>query len=99
MTLAIDGTSKFAAPDYEGVVKQTALFQVHDQGRRRLVGAFTLQRQVARKIVMLIPAAVIELNESHVAFQQTAREQTIGGVGAGFARVRSVEIENMLRLL
>jgi len=42
-----------------------------------------LQRDVSRQVVVLIPAAMIELNEAHAALGQPPREETIGGIGSG----------------
>src|SRR5260370_34399684 len=56
--LAVDSPPEFPAPDHQRVVEQSPLFEVLDQGRRRLIDALTLQRQVSGEIVMLIPAAL-----------------------------------------
>ena len=47
---------------------------------------------------MLVPAAFIKLDEAHAALSQPARQQAIRGVGAGLARIRSVQVEDALRL-
>ena len=48
---------------------------------------------------MLVPAAVIELDEAHVALGEPAGQQAVGGVGAGLARLRAVQLEHRVRLL
>ena len=45
------------------------------------------------KIVMLIPPALIELNETHPALRQPPRQQAIRGVRAGLARIRPVHLK------
>src|SRR5262245_38442836 len=88
--LAIAGSPELATPNDQRVVEQATLLQIQHQRRRCLVGALALQGEVARQVVMLIPAAVVQLNESHVAFEQTPRQQTIRSVGAGLSRVGTV---------
>jgi hypothetical protein len=46
-----------------------------------------------------IPAAHIELNETHAAFRQPPGEQAVGGECAGLADFRSVEIERVFILV
>ena len=94
--LAVDGAAEFAAPDDQRVVEQAALFQVDDQRRRGLIGAFALQREIARQVVVLVPAAMVKLDEAHVALEQAARQQAVRGIGAGLARVGAVQVENVL---
>ena len=47
---------------------------------------------------MLVPAAMEELNESHAALGQPARQNAVGRVGARLARIGAVEFEGGLRL-
>src|SRR6185436_9394697 len=63
--LAIDGAPELSAPDYQGVVEQPALLQVEYQRRRSLIRPFALQRNVARQIIVLVPTAMIQLDESN----------------------------------
>src|ERR1051325_10194435 len=76
--LAIDRAAEFAAPDHQRVFQKSALLEVHHQRGGCLVGASALECKVARQIVVLIPAAMVELNEAHVALQQAPRQQTVG---------------------
>ena len=82
-SLAVDGASEFAGPDDESVLQQAALLEVGDEGGGGLVGAAALHADVGGEFIVLIPAAVIELDEADVAFGEAAREETVGGVGAG----------------
>ena len=47
----------------------------------------------------MVPIAMVELDEAHAALGQAARQQTIGGEGAGLLRILAVEIERARGLL
>ena len=55
--------------------------------------------KLARQAFVLVPAHVIELDEAHAALGQAARQQAVGGVGAGLARIGAVEVEGGCRFL
>ena len=65
--LAVDRPTELPTPNDQRILEQASLLEVLYQRRRGLVGCLALQGDVARKIVVLIPAAVVELDESHVA--------------------------------
>src|SRR5262245_2616263 len=94
LALAIDRATEFPAPDDKCIVKHAALFQILNERRRRLISAPALKRQVTRQVAVLIPSAVIELDEANSAFGKTAREQTVGGVCSGLARFGAVQLED-----
>lgn len=48
LALRIVGAAKFATPDHNRVVEQTALLEVLHQSRRRLIGGFALLRDAGR---------------------------------------------------
>ena len=50
------------------------------------------------QILVLVPAAVIELDEAHVALGEPAREQAVGRVGSGLA-CSGPHLEHRVRLL
>src|SRR6185437_16684934 len=79
LSLAIVGTAEFAAPDHEGLVEQSALFEIGDKGCRCLVGVFTLASDLHGQVTVSIPALVIQLYEADAAFRKLSREETIGG--------------------
>src|SRR5215470_811233 len=93
LSLAVDRAPEFPAPDDQRVFEQTALLQILNERRGRLIRAPALERKIARQVAVLIPAAVIKLDEAHATFGQASREQTVGGVRAGFARLRAVHLE------
>ena len=94
LALAEDRPPELSTPHDQRVVEQAALLQVRDERRRRLIRALALQRQIARQILVLIPAAVIELDEADVALRQPPRQQTVGRVGARLPRFRTVHLED-----
>ena len=99
LALAEHRAAELAAPDDQRVVEQAALLQIGDERRRRLIRALALQREIARQIVVLIPAAMIELDEAHVALGEPPRQQAVGGVRARLARLRAVHLEDRVGLL
>ena len=72
LALAVDGAPELAAPDHQRIVEQPALLQVLNQRGGGLIHALGLQREVARQVVVLVPAAVIELDEAHVRVRPAA---------------------------
>ena len=70
--LAIDGPAEFAAPDDKGVIEQTALLEVHDEGGRRLIGVAALAGDLGGEMRMLVPAAMEELDKANAPFDQPA---------------------------
>ena len=53
--------------------------QVGEQRRTRLIRLAALPLDIARQVVVLIPALVIELNEPDALFREPPRQQTVGG--------------------
>ena len=47
---------------------------------------------------MVVPAAVEQLDEAHAAFGKPPREQAVGRKGAGLPGIRTVQLEDPLRL-
>ena len=72
--------AEFAAPDDQRVVEHAALFQIGDQRGGRLVDFLGLELDVVFEIAVVVPVAVIELDEPHAAFGQAAGQQAVGGV-------------------
>src|SRR5689334_7109214 len=90
LALAINRATEFPAPDDQRVVQQPALLQIMNERRSRLIGAPALESQIARQVVVLIPAAMIKLNETNAALGPPARQQAVGGVSSGLARFGTV---------
>ena len=69
------------------------MFEIHDERGGGLVGVAALVGELFGDGDVLVPAAVEELDETHAALGEAAGEQAVGGVGAGLAGLRAVEIE------
>ena len=83
--LGVDRASKLAAPHYQRVVQHATLFQVLNEGRRRLVGLLALGADLFRQIAVLVPPAMEELDESHTALGQPPRQDAVRGIAAGLS--------------
>ena len=97
--LGVDRASELAAPDDERFLEESAFLQFAEQGGGGLIGVVALGAQAGGAFVVLIPAAVIELNEAHAAFGEAPREDAIGRVGSGLLRFGAVALERAGRLL
>ncbi len=91
--LGIDGAPEFAAPDDEGGIEETALFEVGDQGGAGLIGVEALIADGGGEVVVLVPSAMEDLNDADTAFDEASGED--GGVGetAGAFHVGPVHFE------
>src|SRR5258706_6790055 len=96
--LAVDGPAKLAAPDHEGIVEHTALFEILDQGRAGLFRVLALFLDAFGEIAVLIPAAMVELNKTDATFGHATGEQTIISESAGLLHIRAIHFESVLRL-
>src|SRR5688572_5785266 len=99
LALAVNRAAEFAAPDHQGVIEHAALLQIHYQCGAGLVGVFALFPDAFRQGVVLVPTAMIKLDESHAALSHAARQQTIVGERAGLLHVRTVGIQDVLGLV
>ena len=79
--LAIHCPAELAAPNHKRLIKQPPPLEIAKQRRARLVNIVALQAQIAGQIVMLVPAAMIKLNESHATFGHSSSQQAIGCKG------------------
>src|SRR5688572_28728215 len=71
--------SKLTTPQYERVFQHSALLQIlHERGGRLIAELADLLHPVV-EIAMVVPAAMIQLDESDAALRQTSREQAVGG--------------------
>ena len=98
LPLRVASSAELAAPDDQRVLQETAALEVEHQGCGGAVGLLALLPDRSRQVAMLVPALVVELDEAHVALEESAGEQAVGGVGPGGARVLSVQGEGLLRL-
>ena len=74
--------SELAAPDDQCVVKQPAALEVVDEGGGALIDEFGGDCHAFFQIAVVIPAAVIELNETNAALGEATRHQAVAGEAA-----------------
>ncbi len=90
------GAAEFSPPDDEGIVQQTPLAQVREEGGNGLVDGLAAGGVLLADGSMGIPALVVELDEAHPSFGQFAGEQAVVGEG-GFAGLGAVELAHGFR--
>jgi hypothetical protein len=66
-------SSEFAGPDHDRVVEQASLLQVLDERVAAAVHLATLLFNPYGQLVVMIPVAVIELDESDIALGEPSR--------------------------
>ena len=94
--MGVRGATELAAPDDEGVVEHAALFEVLDQRSRGLVDISGHLGQLILQAAMVIPVAVVELDEAHTFLGETTGEQGIAGEGARSIYFRTVTFHDRL---
>ena len=97
--LAHGGAAEFAAPDDERVVEHAAFLEVFDESGAGLVGIAGGFGHGFLDIAVMVPCAVVELNEADSAFGETACEEAIASEGAVAGFLEAVEIEDVLRFV
>ena len=91
------GASEFSAPNDQGVLEESALFQVGDKAGAGLVDASGLPGEGGINVLVVIPAIVENLDEAHAPLDQPASEQAVSGEGSSLiVVVESVEFQNVL---
>ena len=71
-------TAKFPTPDDEGVLQQSSLFQIADQGRGSGVDHVAVDLEPGIEIGVVIPVRVNDLHEADAAFHHAPGQQAIG---------------------
>ena len=99
LALAIDRAAKFTAPNHQRVVEKAACFQILHERGAGLIRVLALFADALGQAAVLVPAAVVKLDETHTALGHAAGEQAIGGERAGLLHVGPVKVEHTLRLL
>merc|ERR1711923_318716 len=81
-------STELPAPDHEGVLEHAALLEILDEGGGGSVAVRAADVHVLLESAVVIPAAVVEMDEPHPAFGETtgvqavAREGSVAGDGA-----------------
>src|SRR5689334_19915966 len=76
-TLGHGSAPEFAAKHHQGVFQHVALLEVLNQSGGGAIGLLRLDRNVRLDSAMVIPIAMIELNESYATFSKTPGQQAI----------------------
>lgn len=92
------GTAKFAAPDDEGVFEHASLLEVAHECGSGLIAMARANIHVALKVVVVVPSAVVKLDEAYASLSQSPCEQAVEPEAA-ISPFDSVGIENMLGLV
>lgn len=92
------GAAELTAPDNEGILKQTALIEVVEQGSDRCIGGGAVGMEVAAVVGMLVPAAVIELDEAHPCLAESSCQQALAAEVRGFAGACGIIFADLIAL-
>ena len=84
--------AEFAAENDERVVEEAALFQIGDEGHAGAIDFLRTQRQFLAQEAVVVPIAMVELDEACAAFGESAGEQAVRREGA-VAGCAAVEFE------
>src|SRR5688572_5298840 len=84
--LTVHGATKLAAPNDKRIVEQPALLQVEHQPRGGLIDVARHRLDALRQIAVMVPAAMIKLNEPHAPLSQPAGLQAVRRERAGLPR-------------
>ena len=99
LALRIDRAAELAAPDDERAVEESPLLEIGQEASGRLVGVVALRADVARQIVVLVPAAMQDLHGADAALDKPAGQQSAGCECAGLGHFGAIEVERLLRFL
>src|SRR5207248_1373849 len=98
LALGITGAPKLSTPNNQGVFEHATLLQIFNEGSAGLIGFLRLVADAGRQIAVVIPALVVQLNETNALFGQPASKKTIGSKGPRFAAIGTIQLERALRL-
>src|SRR5687767_7770797 len=87
--------TKLAAPNDEGVIEHTALAQIVNERGRGTIDFLRFQRHVFLHVLVMVPIAMIKLDETDAALGKATREEAIGRKTA-VAGLRAVHVEHAL---
>lgn len=99
LALAVDGPSEFSAPDHKCFVEHAPLLQIVDQCCSRLIRVPALRGHLFLNVVMGIPTAMVELDETNTAFCESTSEEAVVCVLADLGRLWAVGVKNALRFI
>src|SRR5690349_8741523 len=83
LTLGSRQPAELAAEQHERFVKQAALFEIGQERGRRLIGRGRLIDQTLVQVVVMIPAWLADLDESHAGLAQPPGHEALPREAAG----------------
>ena len=98
LPLAVNRTAELASPDDQRLVEQSALLQISYERGTSLIDAAALQMKFRGQVVVLIPAAMIKLDEPHAPLDQPPRQQTVRRKRSGATSVLAVQLKGRFAL-
>jgi hypothetical protein len=91
--------TELTAPDDDGVVEETAFFEIAHESSARFLGDAAVVLESFGQFAVLIPTVVEELDETGAAFEQASGEETVAGI-ARFAMIfYPMQVEHGLRFI
>ena len=79
--LGVGGTAEFSPPDDEGVFKHAAFLEVLEEGGGGTVDRIDLALDGIGDAVVVIPTAIVELDEAHTRLGKATGEKAVGCEG------------------
>src|SRR5262245_50436903 len=84
--------AELTAPNHERLIQQTARFQIGEQSSNRFVACARIFFVIALQVAMRVPSALYELDETHAAFDEPPRDQTVRSVLRGLLVVEAIKL-------
>ena len=97
--LGIGCSAKLASPNDEGIVQHTTLFKVLDQSSARLVCFPALIPCVLRKVAVVIPSTMKQLNKTDAPFGKPPGANAVGSKAPRFFRIGAIQLKGRLRFI
>ena len=91
--------SELAPPHDQRVVEHPTLLEIGDEAVPRAIDIGTLSLDRAGQAAVMVPAGMVELDESHVPLGQSPREQAVGGERSRRLGLVAIEFERRGGLL
>lgn len=98
-TLTVNGSPELSAPNNQGIIEHTPLFQVVDEGVAWSVNVSALRWHSSINIPVVIPVVVVNLDETDISFGQPAGHQGNVRKAPGLAGLLPIKFESPLWFL
>src|SRR5258708_18800776 len=90
--------AEFATPYNQGVVQHSTLLEIQQKRRACAVTFLGGHGHCVSNIAVMVPTAVVKLNEADTPLCETPREQAVGGKTTVAGLLDPVQVQNILRL-